>query len=168
MAQQRWIALGNGGATNLSVTCNQGFRLRGPLEGVGRCVAWGLCRGYTIPRWICGGGLCVPHATPLMSVACVRGGTSNGAAVLGVGRQAEPGCPVPRCKATWEDSATPRIPCRYFKECELGRVRRQCCPHVGQSVRCAWVGWCVLSRCCVCVPRLCAEGLVSHANNSVR
>jgi len=25
------------------------------------------------------------------------------------------------------------------------------CLHVGQLIRCAWVGWCVLSRCCVCV-----------------
>jgi len=28
------------------------------------------------------------------------------------------------------------------------------CLHVGKSVRCAWGGWCVLSRCCVCVRSL--------------
>ena len=28
------------------------------------------------------------------------------------------------------------------------------CLHVGKSVRCAWDGWCVLSRCCVYVRSL--------------
>ena len=33
-------------------------------------------------------------------------------------------------------------------------MRRQRCLQVGESVRCAWDGWCVLSRCCVCVRSL--------------
>jgi len=37
----------------------------------------------------------------------------------------------------------------------LERKRLQVrCLHVGQSVRCAWVGWCMLSRCCACVRSL--------------
>ena len=55
------------------------------------------------------------------------------------------------CKTIWEDSETHPRPCRDFQECELGRVRRQRYLHVGKSVRCAWDGWCVLARCCVCV-----------------
>jgi hypothetical protein len=73
-----------------------------------------------------------------------------------LGRDGE-GTSSSRGKSTWEDSATPPVPvgtCTCFQGSKLGRVRRQPCLHVGRSVRCAWVGWCVLSQCCVRVRSL--------------
>jgi len=111
-------------------------------------VVVGVCMGVALRRATEGRGAEGGHSG--QHLGCLR--TVQGAS--GGAEGARCGCDARTlwCKSTWEDRETPPIPVGIFTNVSLDVcVGNVACLHVGKSVRCAWVDWCVLSQCCVCV-----------------
>jgi hypothetical protein len=106
---------------------------------------------------------CVSEAAERWRAAALAARPASPAAATPALRWLNPHPRAPLCRASYVPSADAAAqPCGAVAFSRsavgglevrvrvLGRVRRQRRLHASKSVRCAWVGWCVLTRCRVC------------------